>query len=101
VQPSENMPGRVKTPTFSNEAAVEQPALSGLTIAVFAVACGLAVGNLYYAQPLLETIGAAFGVSEAGAAALPLAAFALWLADLRTASLPPPSRANFDDVERG
>jgi predicted MFS family arabinose efflux permease len=34
-------------------------------IAVFAIACGLAVGNLYYAQPLLETIGRAFHVSEA------------------------------------
>jgi predicted MFS family arabinose efflux permease len=36
-------------------------------IAVFAVACGLAVGNLYYAQPLLHTIGRTFGVSEAAA----------------------------------
>ena len=41
--------------------------MSGATIAVFAVACGLAVGNLYYAQPLLDTIGRAFGVTEAGA----------------------------------
>jgi predicted MFS family arabinose efflux permease len=41
--------------------------MSGATIAVFAVACGLAVGNLYYAQPLLDSIGRAFGVSEAGA----------------------------------
>jgi hypothetical protein len=41
--------------------------MSGAMIAVFAVACGLAVGNLYYAQPLLHTIGRTFGVSEAGA----------------------------------
>jgi predicted MFS family arabinose efflux permease len=34
---------------------------------VFAVACGLAAGNLYYSQPLLDTIGRAFGVSEAAA----------------------------------
>lgn len=32
-----------------------------------ATADGLAVGNLYYAQPLLDTIGRTFGVSEAGA----------------------------------
>ena len=36
-------------------------------IIIFAVACGLAVGNLYYAQPLLETIGATFGVGESTA----------------------------------
>jgi len=36
-------------------------------IIIFAVACGLAVGNLYYAQPLLETIGATFGIGEATA----------------------------------
>jgi predicted MFS family arabinose efflux permease len=36
-------------------------------IVIFAVACGIAVANLYYAQPLLETIGATFGVNEAAA----------------------------------
>jgi predicted MFS family arabinose efflux permease len=34
-------------------------------IVIFAVACGLAAGSLYYAQPLLETLGRAFHVGEA------------------------------------
>ncbi|WP_208657031.1 MFS transporter [Microbacterium laevaniformans] len=34
---------------------------------VFAVAGGVAVGNLYWAQPLLELIGRDFGVSESSA----------------------------------
>jgi predicted MFS family arabinose efflux permease len=45
--------------------AAAPPGISPRLIAVFAVACGLAVANLYYAQPLLETIGHAFGVGEA------------------------------------
>jgi predicted MFS family arabinose efflux permease len=43
------------------------PPLSRGMIGVFAVACGLAAGNLYYAQPLLATLGRAFGVDEAAA----------------------------------
>ena len=36
-------------------------------VATFAVACGLTVGNIYYAQPLLATLADAFGTSEAAA----------------------------------
>lgn len=54
-------------PLTPRRTVTQPPPMSGAMIAVFAVACGLAVGNLYYAQPLLDTIGRAFGVSEAGA----------------------------------
>ncbi|GAA1650605.1 MFS transporter [Actinoplanes couchii] len=37
---------------------------------VFAIAAGLAVGNLYWAQPLIEIISDAFGVSSTAAAVL-------------------------------
>ena len=38
--------------------------LIGITLAV---ACGASVANLYYAQPLLDLIGASFGVSQGAA----------------------------------
>ena len=34
------------------------------TVAAMAVGCGLAVANLYYAQPLLASLGKAFGASD-------------------------------------
>ncbi|MEV6150176.1 MFS transporter [Nonomuraea sp. NPDC052129] len=37
---------------------------------VFAIAAGLAVGNLYWAQPLIEIIAASLGVSSSSAATL-------------------------------
>jgi predicted MFS family arabinose efflux permease len=70
--------GEAAAPQSANEtslvgrAETPRPAvpLSNGTIAVFAVACGLAVANLYYAQPLLDTLGHAFGVGEAVAGLL-------------------------------
>ncbi|MFJ9705757.1 MFS transporter [Streptomyces sp. NPDC101234] len=37
---------------------------------VFAIAAGMAVGNLYWAQPLIETIAGSLGVSSSSAATL-------------------------------
>jgi predicted MFS family arabinose efflux permease len=37
-------------------------------VAVLAMACGLAVANLYYAQPLLHALAGAFGTTAGGAA---------------------------------
>ena len=38
-------------------------------ILTMAIACGLTVANLYYAQPLLALIAGTFGVSHGAAAA--------------------------------
>ena len=39
-------------------------------VLLLAVACGAAAANLYYAQPLLHTLGGAFGVSDGTAGLL-------------------------------
>lgn len=44
--------------------AVEGQRLSRTVVLLLAVTCGLAVANLYYVQPLLNEVGADFGVGE-------------------------------------
>jgi predicted MFS family arabinose efflux permease len=44
-----------------------RPELSGGLVLLFAVACGVSVANLYYAQPILDTIAKAFGASSGSA----------------------------------
>ena len=44
--------------------------ISRRLVLLMAVACGASVANLYYAQPLLHTLGRAFGVSEGTAGLL-------------------------------
>ncbi|MHC8338477.1 MFS transporter [Pseudomonas sp. HLT2-19-2] len=39
--------------------------LSGAVVLLFAIACGLAVGNVYYAQPLLDAMAEAFAMDPA------------------------------------
>ncbi|WP_064117746.1 MFS transporter [Pseudomonas fluorescens] len=39
--------------------------LQSRVVLLFSVACGLAVGNVYYAQPLLDAMAEAFGMSPA------------------------------------
>ncbi|MBW8899955.1 MAG: hypothetical protein JF619_17980 [Massilia sp.] len=56
-------------------ADLDQPhaAMQGMTparTALFAIAAGLAVGNLYLAQPLIRVIAQAFGVPSSGAGML-------------------------------
>ncbi|MET8878048.1 MFS transporter [Nocardia sp. NPDC004604] len=45
-------------------------AISGWLVALLAVATGLSVANLYYAQPLLSTLAQVFGISAATAGVL-------------------------------
>ncbi|MGH8334051.1 MAG: MFS transporter, partial [Pseudomonas sp.] len=39
--------------------------LSGAVVLLFAIACGLAVGNVYYAQPLLDAMAESFAMDPA------------------------------------
>lgn len=41
--------------------------LSRSTILLFAIACGISVANVYYGQPLLDTMSRNFNITEAGA----------------------------------
>ena len=55
-------PGRGSRARVAATGADGRPELSRRLVVLLAVACGAAVANNYYAQPLLHTIGASFGV---------------------------------------
>src|SRR6201996_7207497 len=50
--------------------AHEQPGLSRGLVRLMAVTCAVTVANLYYAQPLLHSIGSALRVSQGSASLL-------------------------------
>lgn len=68
------MIGRIEHPNTAGNAvearpmcapsAATHPALSPRLVLILAVACGLMVANLYYAQPLLDDIARAFGIGS-------------------------------------
>lgn len=47
------------------QARATAPTISAPMALLFAIACGLAVANVYYAQPLLDTLAATFGIRPA------------------------------------
>ncbi|QMU67423.1 MFS transporter [Streptacidiphilus sp. P02-A3a] len=64
----ESEPGTVRVPPAPEPELALSPARLRLVILVLATGCGLAVANIYYAQPLLAPISAAFGVSQGSSA---------------------------------
>jgi predicted MFS family arabinose efflux permease len=57
-------------PTDFDQPHAAKPGMTPARTALFALAAGLAVGNLYLAQPLIRVIAQAFGVPSAGAGML-------------------------------
>ncbi len=53
----------MSAPAERRQVADAQRPLSGALVLIMATATGAAVANLYYAQPLLDTIGRAFGIA--------------------------------------
>ena len=57
----------VKPTTKPDDRAVRdsgRPGMSRSLVILFAISCGLVVGNIYYAQPLLDTLAHVFQVSQ-------------------------------------
>ena len=57
----------VKPTTKPDDRAVRDSARPGMSrslVILFAISCGLVVGNIYYAQPLLDTLAHVFQVSQ-------------------------------------
>ncbi|MEZ0089189.1 MFS transporter [Streptacidiphilus sp. EB129] len=57
--------------TAGRPVSAQRPVTAGRgVLAATALACGVGVAGIYYAQPLLPALAAAFGVGQAGAAAV-------------------------------
>ncbi len=69
-------------PSAGDPPAVTAKPLSRGLVLLLAIACGAAVANLYYVQPLLNVVGEAFGVSESQAGLLVTCAQAGYLLGL-------------------
>jgi predicted MFS family arabinose efflux permease len=57
-------------PSTGDPPAMAAKTMSRRLVLLLAITCGAAVANLYYVQPLLNVVGAAFGVSDARAGLL-------------------------------
>src|SRR6202041_522748 len=60
----EGAPGTQPLPEAPGGPGALSPARLRLVMLVLAAACGLAVANIYYSQPLLGHISSTFGVSQ-------------------------------------